>query len=479
MIVALKRKVRQLALTTLLWRPLRLFTQRLVSVDRGHVVISALERRASYGISAILSTEQSPRGFVFASGTFDSRTLHCDISNEDIPSCCNLATDEPTTGDGNQQLPVSNWLVPMHKGKNLVRHSGESSASISKFPTTTRKQRTYDNTHRVRFRYGLHLSERGNAHRPKYLIITLTDVRPIPEDVRYPVDDLAEIADSQLNNTLVVAIQPRTEEAALLSELSNIKLNQRIRELAIKLLAQYRLPEASLIFYATGRSAVRLTHVSRGFHGASSLLIPASHAPCLLGEFNERAEDNVDRLEQHLPETLNIERLSIHPAQHVFCTKHELDRMMQSADAAPSGLETRFYICEHAKRPLETSARPSAIALLRALISDAVPRLGEQVTELRLYPDSNYTGVQIRIDQSRSSANGPAWFFLTTSKGWLVHWSLTSHQLPFVKYTNTVQRIDDYSIAGIDRVMGAVSFDVEHGVKYHGLNLRTHRKNSG
>src|SRR5699024_3454385 len=115
--------------------------------------------------------------------------------------------------------------------------------------------------------------------------------------------------------------------------------------------------------------------------------------------------------------------------------------------------------------------------LLRSLISDPLSIIGGKVTEVRLYPDSRCTGLQIRIDQTRLSANAAVWFFLTRSKGRLVHWSLTSHQLSFIKYTNPLQRIDDYSFSSIEEVIGAVSFDVEHGVTFHRLCLRTGPKN--
>src|SRR5699024_8545311 len=112
-----------------------------------------------------------------------------------------------------------------------------------------------------------------NVQHPRYLVITLTDVCPISQAVRYPVDDLAEISDAQLDEALVVAIQPRTEEPALLSESHSIKLNQRIRELTNNLLSQYNLQESSLVFYATGRSTNRLSHVAYDFCTASSLFI--------------------------------------------------------------------------------------------------------------------------------------------------------------------------------------------------------------
>lgn len=472
MTAPLKRKVRRLALAVLLWAPFRSLTQRILSIDRSHIFISALERRLSFGISATLSTEQAPRGFVFASGELDSQALHCELSKEDMPSSYNPPSDELATGSDSEQQPVNNWLLPVHKGRYLVKHRGESSVSISRFPTTTIRQRTYDNNHRIRFRHGLHFSLRGNVHQPRYLIITLTDVRLISEAVRYPVDTLAEIADSQLNDTLVVAIQPRTEEIAALSRLTNITLTQHIRDLVVNLLAQYRVPEASLIFYASGQSAVRLSRVSHSFHAASSILIAESHTAWPGREFDKSIEDKGTHIEQLLSEPNNIERLSRRPAQHLFCTKYELDRVMLSADAAPSGLETRFYICEHASRSLEELARPAAMTLLLMIISDSDPLPGEEITELRLYPDFNYTGVQLRIDKNAGSDNASAWFLLTAHKGRLVHWSMTSHQLPFVKYTNDIQRIDDHNLTALDGIMGAVSFGVEDGVKYHRLNLR-------
>lgn len=476
MSASLQRKVRRTALAILLWPPFRFLTRRLLLVDRSLVVISALERRLSFGISAILSTEQAPRGFVFASGRFDSVALHRKVSKEDMPSSDNMPSSELTT-DGDSQLQlVSNLLIPVHEKRNIVKHRCESSVSISRFPATTRKQRTYDNSHRVRFRHGLHFSLRGNVNRPRYLIITLTDVRSISEAVRYPVDALGEIAESQLTDTLVVAIQPRTEEGAAVSRLTSITLSQRIRDLAIELLAQYSVTEASLVFYATGQSIVRLSHVSHAFPAASSIFLSEPRDAHPVGEFSISREDKRTHIEQLLYESPNIDRMSIHSTQHLFCTKYVLDRMMLSADAAPSSIETRFYIFEHATLPFEDLARPAAITLLLALISDPVPRPGEQVTELRLYPNSNYSGAQIRIDQCAGSANASTWFFLTASKGRLVHWSMTSHQLPFVKYTNPFQRIDDHNLIALDRIMGAVSFDVGHGVKYHGLNLRENYK---
>lgn len=434
--------------------------------------IELVEAKGHYGLLAALSTEAAPQGALYltSSGVSEQEALQLGAGAED-PFSDSAASAKAHLRD--IRNPQINHLLPRATIRRLLQNKRIARTHASRYQYSTRAQRSYDDQHQVRHRLGVYFSLRGNTKSPKRIIITFSNVNDLAEEVRYPLNHLSRIADVELRHALIVAIQPRMDDAVRFSGQRHSALSHRFVSFVEGILERFGLEDGAITWLAEDGLDCPVAALTATFHASSSIIVcrngalatPAQIPYSDYYRLPTNSKPNTEVAPGANPTTIATDFLIVmSDDSRKFTT---LDSNTKSR--SPRQLVIADFASE--REQLWATAEATIYTLLRYKLGICDEASGSPVTELRTYIYPTGTAFQIRVDHDWTrTPSVTQWFLEISLNNGIYLKNLSDHRLPFVKYTNSRQQLA-LSIGDPHHILGARSFNTELGITHHSVEI--------
>lgn len=460
--------IRKIALSLCFSSAVRPLIQSSLRLPFSLNIVRAIESRGHYGLLAALSTERAPRGAVYltTNGFSPGKTVQKEVDSESAPV---------VSGSTRSEKPVVNRLLSKVELESLLDNGPIQQTRISKYQYSTTAQRAYDNHHKIRHRRGVYFAVRGNTIDPKRIVVTFSQVNSFENDVRYPITHLARIADVELHESLVLAVQPRTDDSSAFSELTSVDAVAKYQSFIKDLLNHYNLAAETITWLADNSNYSVLVELRKRFQTSSSILLCGNIDGTSLQKYAPVTLAGLPGMEGN--SKVDFGQPLHAPVDFLVATSVDSDALSSDLLGSVLTSQRNLVIIDFANAQDRTWSVGEATidTLLRYSLGICSARPGPPVNELRAFSDDDFLGFQLRIDHD--------WNYSTTETQWFLEISyermryllnLSEHRLPFVKYTNGRQRVAK-NFALPNRVLGARSFNSELGIASHGVTPHTQR----
>lgn len=456
----------------LFFYPVRVFIHAFLSSEMANRPRRAIEKRRHYGLLAVLSTGQSPRGYVYeSSNSVIDRYWHrvspiSGSSDHSVPKIARRGLDEAT-------LPTYLNRLVATSVRDELQHPGRDRQhrQSSRFQHSSKPQRTYDDLHKVQCRNGIFFATRGNRSCPKKIVITLAETQTTESTIRYPVLHLGNISDVELSETLIVAVQPRTSEALEEDDSKSARSTASLVSLIRRVLKRTSTDDSSLLFVAEPGSSVSLTKLISEFPRAETVSLRNSlgdnstnHAEMDFCNSCAGRGQNIPMTEQSLKATV--------PRDYILFAdvngRADLVHSTRDDDQSRQTLLFRFSVVPE---NLRVAAEPALFAVIRFILGLSQATEGAPISELRMYGAQVGRGIQIRVDVDQPYESERLWFLEFRTGVEVMYTDLTNHRLPFVKYTKESQYIPRHVLERYN-LSGALSLGHSTGPSRHEVQLR-------
>lgn len=311
---------------------------------------------------------------------------------------------------------------------------GQLKVSLSRIPFSTAEQRAYDRKYGIRQQRGVFHSKRGNALDPKRLVVTFPPMSKVDDSLRSRIAHFSDIESSMLSETLIISVQNRfvSPPVSRPTRTSDDPVADLIRSIRHR----YSLSNTDILFFGSDISAADAESTSRRFPGCSVLLVDPE------SDFDSNGVDGFDYSLDCLRSN-SLQRLLASPPAHGYQRALKIVTSLKaSSDVSKlttwSTLNSESSVDLYLRNFDETGTlnRATVRGLVMAFVSGLNTQRSDNIEESRFYDLPDAFGCQFRVSSSLMTEEDSDWFVSVVCQSVDIHYYLTNHRLPFVKFTS-------------------------------------------
>ncbi|SMY01029.1 hypothetical protein [Brevibacterium antiquum] len=436
--------------------------RNLAQSNAARLLFDYAERRGYEGHLRRLLSELPPKDGYFAKLTIKDWKSHqggeLDLicKGETVFSC-------PVEGSVSERdLELRNFVVPSDRESDFsISLPAQYSIQIGKGTFSTAPQANYDRRHNILNDHGVYYSVRGNLQTATSIIFSFPAYSSPGSSVTYPVQDLAPISDSELQNGVaIVSFQDRygTEGTFMTMDSSGRSVLDQVKSTISNLIEEATVNTDRVLFFGAGKGASTALIFAED-HPDATLVVVAPYID-IPYRFDQLGTDYPSKFLPTAVQPKQLLRTYLRQSRvihYFYSLRDELANCSLIEFAGGCDHLQKYCVDARHEELLHVSER-TVLSIIRRFLSQE-PDAGLPVRQINRYADMDSVGFQFRIDDSFLPSQEIDWY-LQMSIGTSKHLQkLTDHELPFVKFTSRDQRLiasssfDSYAdaVVGFDR----------------------------